>query len=833
MLISGEAGIGKSRLSAWLAEQAAATPHTRLRYQCSPYHRDSALYPFAQQFARAAGIVDQDGAEAKLDKLEKLLSLATDRLDEVAPLIAAMLSIPTGTRYAKQNLSPAQQRRQTLFALLDQMEGLAKKQPVLMLFEDAHWADATSLEVLDLAIERMRKLPVLLLITHRPEFAAPWKGLPDVAEIALGRLEPGQAEALVAQVTGGRKLPAEVLAQIVAKTDGVPLFVEELTKNVLESGLLVEDGERYRLDGPLPPLAIPSTLQDSLMARLDRLAAVKEIAQIGAAIGREFSYPLLQAVVGCNEATLRASLAQLEESELVFRAGDPPAARYTFKHALVQDTAYESLLKSRRQILHQRIAEALRDKFPDVVEAAPELIAEHYTRASLIEPAIVHWGKAGDLALRRSAFKEAIAHLGKAIEMTEAGGAAAQPRDGAVAGQRLKLQANYGQAVMHSKGFAAEETKDALARVGELATEIGNVEGPLEAYYARWVQSLWRGELGSARETAESFLREAERAGRLMEAGFAHRSLGLTFLFQGDFAQARAHCEKALRIYDPDRDGEAKFRFGADSRVLTTGYLALAAWYVGDVGRARELIDEAVARAVESAHAPSLAVTHITTAMLGILRDAEATRRAAEALVALSREHGLALWLALGALLSAWGRAKLGDRDAGSGELRHALAGYAHQGNKLYLPIFRGLLAEIESEGGDAEAALTGIDEALALAAETGEHWYDAELHRIRAEILLKQNPADPAPAEEAFLTAIAIAQSQKARSFELRAALSLAMLYQSTNRPVEAHDVLGPALEDFSPTPEFPEIEESFGVLASIQLGFQESHRSGRHSIE
>ena len=222
-------------------------------------------------------------------------------------------------------------------------------------------------------------------------------------------------------MTGGRKLPAEVLAQIVAKTDGVPLFVEELTKNVLESGLLVEDGERYRLDGPLPPLAIPSTLQDSLMARLDRLAAVKEIAQIGAAIGREFSYALLQAVVGRDEATLRAALAQLEESELVFRSGEPPAARYTFKHALVQDTAYESLLKSRRQILHQRIAEALRDKFPDVVEAEPELIAEHYTRAGLTEPAIVHWGKAGDLALRRSAFKEAIAHLGKAIEMTEAG----------------------------------------------------------------------------------------------------------------------------------------------------------------------------------------------------------------------------------------------------------------------------------------------------------------------------------------------------------------------------------------------------------------------------
>ena len=260
VLISGEAGIGKSRLSAWLAEQVADTPHTRLRYQCSPYHRDSALYPFVQQFERAAGIAPQEPPEAKLDKLEKVLGLATDRMNEVAPLIASMLSIPTGSRYPALNLSPAQQRRQTLSALLDQMEGLARQQPVLMLFEDAHWADATSLEVLDLAIERVRRLPVLLLITFRPEFEAPWKGLPDVATIALGRLDRAEAETLVERVTGGRKLPAEVLAQIVAKTDGVPLFVEELTKNVLESGLLIEEADRYRLDGPLPPLAIPSTL---------------------------------------------------------------------------------------------------------------------------------------------------------------------------------------------------------------------------------------------------------------------------------------------------------------------------------------------------------------------------------------------------------------------------------------------------------------------------------------------------------------------------------------------------------------------------------------------
>jgi len=505
---------------------------------------------------------------------------------------------------------------------------------------------------------------------------------------------------------------------------------------------------------------------------------------------------------------------------MVFRSGEPPAARYTFKHALVQDTAYESLLKSRRQILHQRIAETLRDKFPAVVEAEPELLAHHFTQAALTEPAIEYWGKAGDLALRRSAFKEAIAHLGKAIEMTDKAGDAARPRDAAATGtasQRLKLQTNYGQAVMWSKGFGAEETKAALARAGELATEMGNAEAPLDAYYARWAHSLVRGELGSARETAESFLREAERAARPTEVGVGHRLLGFILLYQGNFVEAKAHCEQALRIYDPERDREAKFRLGTDIPAAATTYLALAAWCFGEVRRARELMDEAVARAVESAHVPTLVNTYICQAWLEILRDdAEAAGRAAEASMALSRGHGLATWLVLVVLPLAWVRAKLGDRGSGSAEFRQALADYASQGNKVFLPFYRGLLAEIEAEGGRAEAALAGIDGALALAGQTGEHWFDAGLHRIRGEILIKQSP-DPAPAEAAFLAAIAVAQQQKARSFELRAALSLAKLYQSTGRPIDAHDVLGPALEGLSPTPEFPQIAETKALFEAL----------------
>src|SRR5437016_3619565 len=344
VLISGEPGIGKSHLAAALAGHIARQPYMRLRYQCSPYHTTSALHPFIAQLERAAGFKADDAPEQKLDKLEAILAVDKSRAQAVARLFAALLSIPFGERYAPLALSSTQQRRQTLAALLDQIEGLARQQPTLLFFEDIHWVDATSLELLDLTVERVRQLPVLALFTFRSEFEPPWVGLPNVSTLPLGRLDRSDVESMIARVTGGRPLPPEVTEQIVVKTDGNPLFVEELTKAVLEAGILIEDADGYRLDGPLPPLAIPATLHDSLMARLDRLAAVREIAQIGAAIGREFSYFLLRALVGRDETALKDALAKLEAAELVFRRGDASEAVYSFKHALVQEVAYENLL---------------------------------------------------------------------------------------------------------------------------------------------------------------------------------------------------------------------------------------------------------------------------------------------------------------------------------------------------------------------------------------------------------------------------------------------------------------------------------------------------------
>ena len=563
--------------------------------------------------------------------------------------------------------------------------------------------------------------------------------------------------------------------------------------------------------------AIPPTLQQSLAARLDRLGSAREIAQIGAVLGRGFSHALLQAVAGLDEPALRAALDRLADAELLFVEGVAPHANYRFKHALIQDAAYDSLLKSRRQTLHRRAAEVL------LASPAPEAeaLAHHFTQAGQTELAIEWWGKAGDQALRRSAFAEAISHLGKAIELSDKAGGAARPREAAAtasASQRLKLQTNYGQAVMWAKGFAAEETKAAFARVGELATEIGDAEAPLDAYFARWAHSLFRGELGSARETAESFLREAEREARPTEAAAAHRLLGLTLLFQGDFAQARAHFEQTLRIYDPERDREAKFRLGLDSKVAATSYLALAAWCFGDVGRARELMDEAVARAVESAHAPTLANTYFLQALLEILRDdAEAARRAAEAVVALSREHGLALYLALGALPSAWARAKLGDRDAGSAEFRQALAEYASQGNKFFCRSIEGCSRKSKPSGEARKPPWPGSTKRWRWRARPESIGSTPDSIASAAKSSSNKTPPTPPPPKPPS------SPPSPSRNSKRPAASSCAprCRWPSSTSPRAARSTpttfSAPALEGFSPTPEFPQIAEAKALFEAL----------------
>jgi predicted ATPase len=707
-------------------------------------------------------------------------------------------------------LAPEELRRRQLAALTNWVMASAKVQPIVLAFEDLHWADPTTLDVLRGIAERGALAPLFILATTRPEFRPPWSMRSHHGTISLAPLDRGQVRDMVAELSARHALPTDVVEDVAARTGGVPLFVEEVTRLLLERG---EGGGGIE--------AIPATLQQSLMARLDRLGPAREVAQIGAVIGRGFSYGLLRDVAGMEDAPLQAALEKLAEADIVLVQSLPPESDYRFKHSLIQDAAYENLLKSRRQVLHRRVAEILRDRFADTAAAEPEVLAHHFTQAGMTDAAIEWWGKAGDQALRRSAFQEAISHLGKAIEMADEAveGAPRAAAGTTSASQRLRLQTGYGQALLWSKGFAADETKAAFTRAQELAAGIdNNSDERFATYYGQWLGSLFRGELALARKTAEIFLREAEKGSWITEALVARRILGLTCLHQGEFREAHAHLVQALRLYDPERDRDAKFRFGQDVGAAATAFLAHIHWEFGEVGQARELIEQALARAAESAHAPTLANTYHHKGVIEILRgDARAVWSATETMVGLGQQHQMGVYLAWGLLHTSWARARLGDCETRVTELRQALGVYTDQGNKLWMPFYQGLLAEIEAEGRGVEEALTRIDEALALAGATGEHWSDAFLHRIRGEILLKRDPADTAPAEEAFLTAIAVAQQQKARSFELRAALSLAKLYQGTNRAAEAYGVLAPALEGFSPTPEFPEIAEAQALLAKL----------------
>jgi len=809
VLISGEPGIGKSRLAAALAERIASEPHTRLRYQCSPYHTNSALRPFIAQLERAAGFKADDSSEQRLDKLEAPLAMSASRIEGVAPLFAALLSIPFGERYPPLALSPTQQRRRTLAALLDQFEGLARQQPILLSFEDAHWADATSLELLDLTVERVRQLPVLALFTFRPEFEPPWVGLPNVGSLTLGRLSSNDVENMVARVTAGRVLPVEVMEQIVSKTDGNPLFVEELTKTVLETRILVEDAEVYRLEGPLPPLAIPETLQDSLMARLDRLAPVREIAQLGAAIGREFSYSLVRALVGRDESALKHGLAQLEQAGLVFRRVEPPEAVYSFKHALVQDAAYENLLKSRRQVLHQRIAQTLRDRFQTIAEIQPEVVAHHFTQAGLNEPAIEWWIKAGDRALDRSANNEAIAHLEKAIGLAE--GLADGPSERLL---RLRLQTTYGHALLHGRGHSQPETIAAFARARELAAGIEDPAARFSAYYGMWLVSFVRADLAPMREVAAASLRDAQRLPDLPAAGRAMHVFGVTSWFQGDYLGARTHLEQALAAYDHERGHHLVPRFVFDDRVVATGWLAVVLWPLGEVDQAARLLESALSLARQSGHLPSIAWAHAYTCRFsGICRKPGKARPHAEELLGVAGEHGLPMRLADGSFYHGWARWCAGDGDGEAG-MRQGLALWNEMYYRLFAPLTATLLAEREAEAGRVEVALATLDAQLAAIEQTGQHWFDAEVHRARGELLLKLRRPDVAAVESALMRAIEVARGQQTRTFELRAALSLAKLYQTTGRDQLAGELLAPALVGFNAGPEVPEVEEAQRLL-------------------
>ena len=794
VLISGEPGIGKSRLAAALEERIADEPHTNLRYQCSPHHANSALYPFIAQLERAAGFKADDTSEQRLDKLEAVLAIAASRVQDTAPLFAALLSIPLGDRYPRLALNPAQQRRRTLAALLDHFENLARQKPILLLFEDAHWADATSLELLDLTVERVRQLPVLALFTLRPEFEPPWVGLPNVGTLTLGRLDRNDVESMVTQVTQGRALPTEVMNQIVAKTDGNPLFVEELTKAVLEGDILVKDADGYQLDGPLPPLAIPATLQASLMARLDRLAPVKEISQIGAAIGREFSYSLMRELVGRDETALKHALTKLEQAELVFRRGEPPEAIYSFKHVLVRDAAYESLLKSRRQQLHGQIARAMKEKFPDIVVSQPEIVAHHFTEAGLAEPAIDYWLKAGNLALSRFP-NVAVGHLKEGLKQI--------PNiDDPVLRNKyeLLLQTSLGNSLQATQGWSTDSVKHAYTRALQLSKEGGLDQHTLPAVFGLWTWHFLRAALGEAQVLAEHLLNTAEKVDNSVRKVLAHEALGFTLFAQGKFDAAHAELERSISLCEDSKASVYLDLAAHDPRVHVRSYDSMALWFLGYPDQALRICAEARRYADASQHPYSEAMERTISLRVRQFRgEAVIVASQVNTAIALCQEHEFVHYLAMALMLRGWASAQQGEFEKGIAEIREGLEKERATGALLFKSYSLGLLADACIKNERYGQAFDALHQAqLRLDEENSGRFFAAEIYRLLGETHLRSNQ-NLDQAEHYFSKGLKIARGQKAKSLELKLCLSIYDLYEQRQNADKCRSELGEIYGSFS----------------------------------
>jgi class 3 adenylate cyclase/predicted ATPase len=809
VLLAGEPGIGKSRLAMALSERIGTEPHTRLRYFCSPHHQDSALYPVIGQLERAVGFARDDEPETKLDKFATLLGAATEIGD--ISLLVELLSLPGGDRFAPLDLSPQRKKERTFEALLRQLEGLARQQPILMIFEDLHWIDPTSREFLDLVLARIDRLPVLLVATFRPEFQPPWAGQPYVTVIALNRLGRSDGAAMVQRLAGNAaSLPQHVIAEIVERTDGVPLFVEEMTKAVLEAG--AGRGQQVAASVPGAALGVPATLQASLMARLDRLGpAAKGVAQIGAAIGREFSYELAAVVGELAEERLREALQRLVDAGLIFQRGMPPAAEYLFKHALVQDAAYGTLLRRTRQQLHARIAEALEAHSPEVMDTQPELLAQHYAEAGLIEKSVACWSKAGHRSATRFARAEAAAQFQKGLDQL-----ALLPDNPERQRRELDFRSALSAALQYSKGYAAPETGQAYARARELWEELGSPSEFLNIPYGQSIYHATRAELARARSLAEDLLRLSRRRNDTAGLVLGYYSVGTNLMLAGRFASSRSHLEEVLALYDPISQRSLARQAGIHPHVHAQGWLGVVLFCLGFPDQALAQSGAAIAEARRLAHPSSLAASLSFGAMLlSFVGDNPALDKRAEELVAVATEQGFPPWRAMGAIYRGWVEVNNGDMAQGTSLLRGSWAAWRATGAELWMPHYIALLARTCEIAGQLEEGLTRLEEALEIVERTGERWLAAELNRHKGELLLRQGDAEAA--EEFYHNALSIAREQEAKLWELRAAVSLARLRRDQGRRSEARDLLAPVYSWFTEGFDTADLKEAKALLAEL----------------
>jgi class 3 adenylate cyclase/predicted ATPase len=820
VLLSGEAGIGKSRLTASLMERLVSEPHTRLRYFSSPQHTDSALYPVIGQMERAAGFVHDDTPHAKLDKLDAVLAQTSTRIEDAA-LFAEMLSLPNEGRYPALDLTPEQRRQRTLEALLSQMEALTRRNPVLMIFEDAHWTDPTTLELFGRVVDRVRSLRVLLIVTFRPDFDPPWVGRPYVTFVAINRLGEREILAMIEGVIGNKALPADIRQDIIERTDGIPLFVEEMTKAVLEAE---SQGAVEHLAALVPSsaLAIPASLQASLMARLDRLGPAKEVAQIGAAIGREFSHSLLAAVVRKQETELASALDRLIAAGLLFRHGVPPHATYLFKHALVQDAAYGTLLREPRRTLHARIAETLEKQFTEIAESQPELLARHCTEAGQIEQAASFWGKAGQWSLEHSALEEAAEQFTRALALV-----ASLPSTPALRREQINFHVGLTNALMHTKGRAAMETTASVDQTRvliEQAQALGDtVDDPLlllSVLYGSWNASYIAFNGDALRELSAQILTLTEEQGTIVPLMVGRRLMAMSLLHTGDIAAARAHFDRAIALYDRVEHRALATRFGQDVRVAILSFRSQAVWVLGYPEAAMADADQAVSYAREIHQAGTLMYALGVTSLTHVNCRNYATASALEdELAALVDQTGALHWKGSGMSVRGWLLALSGKASDAVHMIIAGVTSYRSTGATVGLPLMLSYLASAYAELGRYHDARRCLGEAMTTMETIEERLYEAEIHRMGGEIALQSPERDQATAQAYFERALAVARQQQAKSWELRAAMSMARLWRDQSKRDAARDLLAPVYGWFTEGFDTLDLKEAKALLEQLAV--------------
>ena len=795
VVVLGEAGVGKSRLVYQLHEHLAAVPHTWLECGATPYTEGTPFHPIIALAAQGLGFTPEDTAMEQLAKVER--GLGTLASTEAVALLADFLGLPPPT---KLQLSPELQRRKTIDLLVQWNLALSEVQPLVLFIEDLHWCDASTLELLGPLIAQIATVRVLLLATARPDFTPPWPTRSNLTTLSLARLTKRQARDMIATLAG-TALPAATLDALVARADGVPLYVEELTK------ALTEPGAARGVE------AIPASLADSLMGRLDRLSTAKEVAQRAAVLGREFGYSLLEAMVGMDEATLRHGLTRLVDAEILFARGEPPAATYTFKHALLQETAYQSLLKRTRQQLHARVAQVLEERFPERVASEPEVIARHYDQAGLVAPAITHYQRAGECATRRSANEEAIGHLRRALVLV-----ATLPETRERHQMELRAQIAIGVPLFAARGSSHPENQQAYARARDLTSQIGEslelprvLAGMADAY-------LVQGDLATAVEVAMEALASAERTGDAFDLLSAHQIVGMPLFHQGQFARALQHCEQSIKLYDPYTHGSLAFAAGLDRGVAAHGCAAWGHVYLGHPDRALPLSDQAVALARRVEHPITLADALLFAANVHFERgDLDRGWECAAELAGLAEQLGFPLYVGFGRFYRGWARVESGESEAGIAEIQEAMVELARVGSGVGAPQFLSILAASLRKVGRRDEALDALGLGIALAEQQGQHFYDAELHRLRAEILLDMDGHAVEEAEALLAQALEIAQRQEAKTFELRAATSLVRLWQRQGKCDAARDLLAPLYAWFTEGFDTRDLKEAKALLEDL----------------